>query len=73
MHSLEGERVHISTLMYSIGDNDEIDYTREELPWDQLTVDEDFTFGEEATEEEIAKAEELLKEYKTSFGYNSHV
>ena len=67
VQSLEGERVHVSALIDSTDDNGEINYTREELPWDQPTVDEGFTFGEEATEEEIAKVKELLKHYKTVF------
>ena len=68
MHTIEGKRVHVSELIDSIDDNDEIDYSKEETPWEQShDVNVDFTFGEDAKGEEVAKVKELLDKYDTVF------
>ena len=71
MHTIEGKRVHVSELIDSIDDNDEIDYSKEETPWEQShDVNVDFTFGEDAKAEEVAKVKELLEKYDTVFSNN---
>merc|ERR1711991_173861 len=71
MHTIEGERVHVSELIDSIDDNDEIDYSKGETPWEQSQdVNVDFIFGDNAKEEEVAKVKQLLANYNMVFSNN---
>ena len=67
MYTIEGKRVHVSDLIDSTDDHDEIDYTKEETPWEEPSDDQAFTFGEDAKPEELTLLTDLLDKYKKIF------
>ena len=67
MYTIVGKRVHVSDLIDSTDDHDEIDYAKEETPWEDPSDDQAFTFGEDAKPEELTLLTDLLDKYKKIF------